>query len=241
MEKFDLENFPMSESAKKMLGYVSDGFYDESYVGKWIFQVMGIEYDKALEIVTDLPVQFFPETATWGLMYHEIKWGLPVRENLPYKERRRRIYQKRDYKAPMTPHHMEQYISSVTGFEVYIADVHDMGYTAYKPEHPNCFLLIIRENENTIIDYKSVESLVNKIKQSHTTFEVEHRQEFEGSIQTYVGAVVTELVEYEVKSRPISRNVERSTTLVATVLIDNLIIEEIQAERVGLAKEDQNG
>ena len=43
MERFDLENFPTSESAKKMLGYVSDGFYDSSYVGKWLFQVMGIE------------------------------------------------------------------------------------------------------------------------------------------------------------------------------------------------------
>ena len=56
MEKFDLENFPTSESAKKMLSYVSDGFYDESYVGKWLFQVMGAEYDKALEIVEDRTV-----------------------------------------------------------------------------------------------------------------------------------------------------------------------------------------
>ena len=54
MEKIDLENFPTSESAQKMLSYVSDGFYDESYVGKWLFQVMGMEYDKALEIVENL-------------------------------------------------------------------------------------------------------------------------------------------------------------------------------------------
>mgnify|MGYP001100743238 FL=1 len=73
-EKFNLENFPTSNSARKMLGYVSDGFYDESYVGKWIYQVMGLEYDRALEMVKDLPAQFFPETATCGLMYHEIKW-----------------------------------------------------------------------------------------------------------------------------------------------------------------------
>lgn len=65
-EKFNLENFPTSESAKKMLSYVTGGFYDESYVGKWIFQVMGIEYDKALEMAVALPEQFFVETATWG-------------------------------------------------------------------------------------------------------------------------------------------------------------------------------
>ena len=79
MEKFDLENFPVSESAKNMIASVSDGFYDNSYVGKWLFEVMGQEYDAAREIAEDILNQLFPETATWGLMYHEIKWGLPVR------------------------------------------------------------------------------------------------------------------------------------------------------------------
>ena len=41
MEKFDLENFPVSESAKNMIASVSDGFYDNSYVGKWLYEVMG--------------------------------------------------------------------------------------------------------------------------------------------------------------------------------------------------------
>ena len=135
MEKFDLERFPTSESAKKMLSFVSDGFYDESYVGKWIFQVMGIEYDKALEIAMDLPAQFFLETATWGLLYHEIKWGLPVRLNLSYEERRRLIYQKRDYRAPMTPYRIEKHLESMTGLEIHINDVNDKGRFNY--EFPN--------------------------------------------------------------------------------------------------------
>ena len=45
----ELELFPTSESALKMLSYVTPGFYDKSYVGKWMFQVMGLEYDKALK------------------------------------------------------------------------------------------------------------------------------------------------------------------------------------------------
>ncbi|MEI3522163.1 MAG: putative phage tail protein [Anaerosacchariphilus sp.] len=81
MEKFDLENFPVSESAKNMIASVSDGFYDNSYVGKWLYEVMGQEYDTAREIAEDILNQLFPETATWGLMYHEIKWGLPVRKS----------------------------------------------------------------------------------------------------------------------------------------------------------------
>ncbi len=170
MEKFDLENFPTSESAKKMLGYVSDGFYDKSYVGKWLFQVMGAEYDKTLKIIEDLPAQFFPETATWGLMYHEIKWGLPVRPNLSYEERRRLIYLKRDYRAPMTPYRMEIYLSDATGFDVHVTDVHDRGNYDYLPEHPNAFKVYFI-GEGTL-DTKVARQTLDKIKQSHTTYQM---------------------------------------------------------------------
>ena len=135
----ELELFPTSESALKMLSYVTPGFYDKSYVGKWMFQVMGLEYDKALKLAEELPEQFFPETATWGLCWHEIKWGLPVQENLSYQERRQAIYEKRDYHSPMTPYIMERYLENATGFTVHIADCHDAGPLKYKPPHPNVF------------------------------------------------------------------------------------------------------
>lgn len=175
MERFDLENFPTSESAKKMLGYVSDGFYDSSYVGKWLFQVMGIEYDKVLEIVTELPAQFFPETATWGLLYHEIKWGLPVRLNLSYEERRRLIYRKRDYRAPMTPYRMEIYLSGATGFEVHVADANDLGGYGFMPPHPNMFKVFFI-GEDTL-DVKLVKGILDRLKQSHTIYTLNDRIE----------------------------------------------------------------
>ena len=39
----NLENFPTSPAAKRMMKTVSP-IYDKSYVAKWIFQVMGLEY-----------------------------------------------------------------------------------------------------------------------------------------------------------------------------------------------------
>lgn len=177
MEKFDLENFPTSKSARKMLSYVSDGFYDKSYVGKWIYQVMGIEYDAALEIVEALPEQFFPETATWGLMFHEIKWGLPVRENLSYEERRRLIYQRRDCRAPMTPYWMEKYLQNITGFEVHIADINDSGEYGFVAPHPNMFKAYFLGEES--LDSKLVHEILDRFKQSHTTYTVNERIEIE--------------------------------------------------------------
>ena len=168
MNEFNLERFPTSESAKRMLSYVSNGFYDQSYVGKWLFQVMGLEYDEALKLVEELPYQFFPETATWGLFYHEIKWQIPVREDLSYEERRKLIYQKRDTRAPMTPYTMEQYLSNVTDFEVHISDVNDKGVYGFVPTHPNIFQATFI-GEGTL-EVEQVRNALRKIKQSHTEF-----------------------------------------------------------------------
>lgn len=170
---FDIEHFPTSEGALKMLDTVTKGFYDNSYVGKWIFQVIGQEYDTAGEIVEDLPKQFFPETATWGLMYHELKWGLPIRDNLPYEERRRLIYQKRDFKAPMTPFGMETYLRNAIGFEVHILDCHDAGEYGFHPEHPNIFKAVFIGDGT--LNTKVVRELLDKIKQSHTTYTISDR------------------------------------------------------------------
>ena len=175
MEKFDLENFPVSESAKNMIASVSDGFYDNSYVGKWLYEVMGQEYDTAREIAEDILSQLFPETATWGLMYHEIKWGLPVRENLPYEERRQLIYRKRDYRAPMTPYRMEGYLKTATGFDVRIADINDPGDYGFVAPHPNVFKAYFM-GEGTLAS-KRVRAMLNELKQSHTMFIMNDRTE----------------------------------------------------------------
>lgn len=162
----NLENFPTSESAKRQLSYVSKDFYRNSYIGKWLFQVMGMEFDDTRKIVEELPKQFFPETATWGLMYHEIKWGLPVRENLSYEERRKNIYLKRDFKAPMTPYRMERYLSEALEFNVEIKDCNDSD--GEKFEHPNIFKVIF-SGEGTV-NTRFAKKLLDQIKQSHTLY-----------------------------------------------------------------------
>lgn len=42
MSKFDIDKFPESEAAKRMLSRISP-IYDNSYVGKWLYEVMGRE------------------------------------------------------------------------------------------------------------------------------------------------------------------------------------------------------
>lgn len=175
-KKIDLENFPTSQSAQNMLATVTPGFYDQSYVGKWLYQVMGLEFDEAERLIAEeLPLQFFPETATWGLMYHELKWGLPVRDYLSYDERRKLIYEKRDQRAPMTPYRMETMLANVTGFWANIADIHDGGKYGYKVSHPNAFIAVFVGDGS--LNTKAVKRLLDSAKQSHTTYTIIDRMD----------------------------------------------------------------
>ena len=161
----DLERFPWSDSANRMLTYVTKGWYDKSYVGKWIYEVMGRELDLATVHIEELPYQMFIDTATWGLKYHEIKYGLPVREDLSYEERRRLLREKKNTKAPMTPWRMEQILKGVTDYDV---QVHDCNEPGYYFSHPNIFSVQL-EGE-TEVELGEVKSKVDKLKQSHTVY-----------------------------------------------------------------------
>ena len=192
-EEFDIENFPSNETAKEMLHMVSEEFYEKSYVGKWLFQVMGIEWHEIKEKLEELPDQFFMETATWGLKWHEIKWQLPIREYLPNEERRMLLLQKRDYRAPMTPYKMEQMIGDSLGRTIHISDIHDAGEDGYIPEHPNIFRVVIEAGEDPV-DLVKVFSRIKDIKQSHTTYTVR--------IVTMLGIKIsTEAQEYHIASK----------------------------------------
>ena len=185
---FDIENFPTSPKAKRMLSHVTKDFYDTSYVGKWLYQVMGLELDEIMAVLEELPKQAFPETATWGLGYHEFKWNLPVYTTDNYEERRQKIFEKRDYRAPMTPYKMEQHMQNMTGYQIRVADVHDGSEYDFRAlwyldgttlldgqrrlgAHPNRFqVYFIGDDSLGTVDIPKFMSILNRIKQSHTAY-----------------------------------------------------------------------
>ena len=225
----DLEHFPTSETANEMLESVTKGWYERAYVGKWLYQVMGLSLDLVRQIFEELPEQFFVETATWGLAYHEQKYGLPVRENVDYEDRRRAILERMKSRVPMTPYYMEQLIKRQLGLAAEVSDVHDSGSLGYVPEHPNVFQVVIWEHDqNTVLDYGAVERLIRQVNQSHTVFSLEQRQVLNRQVALHAGALVTEFVEYEIRPRAIGRDIFCTAHAGAAAIIDLLILEEVQ-------------
>lgn len=166
----DLENFPTSGSAVKLMEYVTPGWYDKAYIGKWIYQVLGLSLDEVTKLYEEFPEQLFPDTATWGLPYHERKYGLPVNSLLSDEERRRLIRKRQMTRIPMTPYNMEQMIKNVTEFEVHVSDVQDCSKLVKKPGHPNEFQVVLIGEGSA--DLGAIRKYLDQVKQSHTVYEI---------------------------------------------------------------------
>lgn len=171
MKKVDLEHFPVSENGQKLLSYVTAGWYDKAYVGKWMFEVEGSALDQIQPYFEACKEQMFWLTATWGLKYHEIKYGLPVREDLPYEERRRRIRERALARICPNPHNMEQLIAGIVpeNVTVHVADINDNEWLMEALEHPNVFhVVLIGDEQAGTIDMGAIREVLDQVKQSHT-------------------------------------------------------------------------
>lgn len=157
----NLETFPTSEAAQRMLSYVSNGFYDKSYIAKWLYQVIGLEMDDAHLKFEELLMQVFPETATWGLVYHEQKYGIITNPAKDIEERRYEVIRKRDFRAPMSPARVETIIEGISKTEVKVTE----------NIAPYTFLVEIAADENqTQVNFNMIHRTIKKIKPSHLSF-----------------------------------------------------------------------
>ena len=141
-----------------MMGRVSP-IYDRSYVAKWLYQVMGLEWDRVWAVMDSMWEQPFLEQATWGLRYWEQAYGLDTDETKSYEERRRLVSAKRSLKTPMNPARLEMILSNLTGG------------TAAVTENiaPYTFSVELDTQDNPI-DYDSVIRLMRQVKPSHQSF-----------------------------------------------------------------------
>lgn len=157
-ERFDIEHFPTSPTALRMMSRISP-IYDRSYVGKWIFQVMGLEMDEVRLRFGELPAQAFPETATWGLMYWELRYGITGTAGKDIALRRQEVLSRRGARAPLNPKKVEAILSALTGREVIVTE--DVA--------PYTFAVEVLDGDSGF-DFAAVIRRIKQIKPSHQAF-----------------------------------------------------------------------
>lgn len=176
MRGIDLEHFPTSEAAQRMLSRVSP-IYSRSYVGKWLYQVMGLEMEDARQRFEELRRQAFPETATWGLTYWEQRYGITPNPMDDVETRRQAVLYRQSARAPMNPARIEEIIRGMTGMSVTVTENVD-DYT---------FGVRIENTGNKEVDIPAVTGRLQKIKPSHQWFQLDigHSVIFENNLSAF--------------------------------------------------------
>ena len=131
MSKFEIDKFPISESGKRMLSRVSP-VYENSYVMKWICQVLGMEWDEVRKLVLSLRDQIFTETVTWGIEYQERKYSIEPDESLSLEERRAKLKRKRPRHLPISPGQLEKYVAECWNLNVSLDETYRAGHIKLK-------------------------------------------------------------------------------------------------------------
>jgi Uncharacterized protein conserved in bacteria (DUF2313). len=157
----NLENFPTNIVAQEMLDMVSKDWYEKSYLGKWLFQVMGIEIEEAKVYFQELREQIFPELCTWAVSYHEQKYGIVPNEMMELEERVANIKKKRNFRSPLNIDRMKQIMETITQKEVEVEE----------NIAPYTFLVrIFIKGADGNISIEQLKKEISEIKPSHLTY-----------------------------------------------------------------------
>lgn len=147
-----------SERAQKLIDYVSP-IYGNSYVGLWIFEVMGTALDELHQIAVDMRNETNPATTERLIGMWEDSYGIPRNSSLTLEQRRARLIAWRD-RGPCNPHRLAAAVSSaLNGVEV------DIQENIAK----NTFLVNIRD---VVYDWTPAEMVLDRKKPAHLIYKI---------------------------------------------------------------------
>ena len=151
-----------SEAADRMLNRVSP-IYDDSYVGLWVFEAIGREYDDLHELISSFPAQAFPDTATWAIELWEKRYDIVPDSSLSLEERRKKVISAIGISKPFTPYILEKLLSDMTGRRAIVEDV-------VGPYTFGVYLESTVEQHDT--DFSAICSTIERYKPSHLSYEI---------------------------------------------------------------------
>lgn len=208
---FDIERFPTSEAAVRMMGRISP-IYDRSYVGKWIFQVMGAEMDFVRDRYLELRDQAFPETATWAIQYWEQRYGIIPNSEDTLQTRRNRILAYRSLRVPMNPARMQKIVRDYSGLESEIDENTD-DYT---------FTVLLLQGP-TWTDPSGAVKRLHEVKQTHKRMIVKTVRRETSDLHFYTGVAERVGIAYTIGCNvPPSMDIDYLVDENGTTLTDEL-------------------
>lgn len=175
-----MEQILTSKEAQTIIEYVSP-VYGESYVGLWLFQVIGAQLDDMLNWSEDLYNQVTPQTATWTIEYWEKEYGIVPEADWTIEQRQQNIMSKMKYRAPMSPKKIEDLASAILGVPVEIEE-----NTA-----KNTFTVYVRKNV-TEEKFARAKQEIDNAKPAHLIYNI-HIAELKEALVNTAATMVAEV------------------------------------------------
>ncbi len=155
------EKIITSDEARKILNHVSP-IYGDSYVGLWLFQIIGSELDDIKLWSEELKLQTSIQTATWSLPYWEREYDITPDADWNVEQRRLAVISKMRYKAPMNPKKLSEIASVFSGVPVDIAE--NTG--------KNKFSVYVRKNISVFSFFKA-KAAIDRAKPAHLIYDIQ--------------------------------------------------------------------
>lgn len=153
-----LDSFTM-----RLLNYLPDYYQNAEKIEETVMYELqhasAIEIKKILEDDADLFIQFFPQTATWGLAFWEELCGLPDGTGDTYENRRRKVITQLSAFSPMTAYRVEQIGKQ-------FAD--DCEVVEHYGEYS--FDLLLTKKDGFTFNVDELVRIVKKVKPAHLVF-----------------------------------------------------------------------
>ena len=164
MSKPDLvQEIIKSPEAKRFLGMVTKDFYNDSYTGLWIYEVIGREWDEMRSWVEGYKKEINPQTCTWSISIWEWVYGFEPDDSLPLEFRRQRLLSHIRVARPINPEVLRRAVVAFVGGNDTSVEVTD--FTG-----PYRFEVVIHPQEAPFF-YSRVGKFIWDIKPSHLAFD----------------------------------------------------------------------
>lgn len=108
-------------TAQRIIDFVSP-IYGDSYVGLWLYEVIGFAIGEIAEIAEQLRYETNPNTTELLMSYWEEHYGLHPDSNMTMEQRRARLLDKIRYRAPANPKRLAAAMETVLGVPVDITE-----------------------------------------------------------------------------------------------------------------------
>jgi hypothetical protein len=96
--------------------------YKNSIIMKSLYEAIGMEFDTLDNLMEEVKLQLFPQTAAWGLKYWEERCGIPTNADEPLQARRNKVIAKLQSKHIMNPKRMSMVLQKYTGADIKVIE-----------------------------------------------------------------------------------------------------------------------